>query len=107
MRKETNSNCGLCLQVSFMLFSTVNINDYIIRFLQGGTLLVPVIFFFSINLATFFFLQGCTVGDKAVEVCMGSQLKKNKTKGELQSPAWGAKCSCPANEILKWTIMPP
>lgn len=30
-----------------------------------------------------------------------------KTKREPQSPARGAKCSCPANEILKWPIMPP
>lgn len=37
----------------------------------------------------------------------GSPSTKNKTKREPQSPAWGAKCSCPANEILKWAIMPP
>lgn len=39
--------------------------------------------------------------------CMGPWAQKNKTKREPQSPAWGAKCSCPANEILKWAIMPP
>ena len=32
---------------------------------------------------------------------------KNKTKRQPQSLAWGAKCSCPANEILKWATMPP
>lgn len=41
------------------------------------------------------------------EVSAWASSTKPKTKREPQSPAWGAKCSCPANEILKWVIMPP
>lgn len=40
-----------------------------------------------------------------LRVVFGGPYTKTKTKRQPESSAWGAKCSCPANEILKQAIM--
>lgn len=64
----------------------------------------------SVSLCLLFLGRALENGEDSgceTRILHGSPATKPKTKSEPQSPAWGAKCSCPANEILKWAIMPP